>query len=656
METLVEEVSDTPIVVPSVVAAGSDEAIVVPSVVAAGGCSPGSTVARSDSSSTSNGHGETQGQHCGHILLSSAVFEHAIGIAILLNFVVVIAETDRSAKDLDSPQWVVGMSWTLLVIFVLELSLKLFTFRGSFPKDRWNVFDFMIIGVDLVVSIVGLYTDMFSVSGLRVLRLVRLVRATRMIELFPELRLMLAGLVGALNAIVWGTILLVTVLLIWSVIAVQFIHPLNQEVAKTTIEYDQCPRCPHAYESTFQAFLTLCTQIVAGDSWGRETVPVIELYPATALFFFGVFITVGMALLNLMLAVVVNVATEERERMLKDNDLKKKMDRLEAHDKLYEICMGMDEDGSGQLDLDEVKRGFDSSESFRIILERMDIARSDLDFVWTILDSNKSGKVTVETFVTQIYQLKSSDTQYMIAYIRFYLMEIKQDLRCGQQTLKADLQHGQVELQAKLRGGQDDLHKSLSLGQEELQKKLRAGQEELQRKLRAGQEELRKRLAAGQAELSKGLHAGQDRVKRYVHKSMKMTEADWLKEEEETQRESLKRLDSQDTDRRSSVSIDDPKDMTDAVQQLGSLAFSFDEQTLKVRNDANDITITDLPAEQYAERLVELNKVWKQCLDSIEDVTTRQSDLSSLLSTQAQCLVSVIQSVPSSRSPGTATI
>jgi hypothetical protein len=68
-----------------------------------------------------------------------------------------------------------------------------------------------------------------------------------MIELFPELRLMLAGLVGALNAIVWGTILLVTVLLIWSVIAVQFIHPLNQEVAKTTIEYDQCPRCPHAY-------------------------------------------------------------------------------------------------------------------------------------------------------------------------------------------------------------------------------------------------------------------------------------------------------------------------------------------------------------------------------------------------------------------------
>ena len=115
---------------------------------------------------------------------------------------------------------------------------------------------------------------------------------------------------GSFRAIMWGTVLLAFVLLVWAIIAVQFIHPLNKKLAHL-----DCERCPRAYESVLQSTLTFSQQIVAGDSWGQATVPVIEAYPFSALYFMGVFLTVAVAVMNLILGVVVNVASSEHDRL-----------------------------------------------------------------------------------------------------------------------------------------------------------------------------------------------------------------------------------------------------------------------------------------------------------------------------------------------------
>merc|ERR1719262_466435 len=113
---------------------------------------------------------------------------------------------------------------------------------------------------------------------------------------------MMAGLVRAMSAIFWGAVLLFMVLTIWAVVAVQLIHPLNKEIYDgSTDRLDTCMRCPRAFESTFQACLTFSVQIVTGDSWGRETLPIIETYPQTALFFALVHMSVGLAIINLIL-------------------------------------------------------------------------------------------------------------------------------------------------------------------------------------------------------------------------------------------------------------------------------------------------------------------------------------------------------------------
>ena len=88
----------------------------------------------------------------------------------------------------------------------------------------------------------------------------------------------------------------------------------------------------------------------------------------------------------------------------------------------------MDDDGNDELTFDEIKEGYDSNEAFRDTLSDMDIARDDLQIVWNILDSDKSGTVTSKEFVNQIYKMKNSDSQFMLAYIKFYITVIKDKL------------------------------------------------------------------------------------------------------------------------------------------------------------------------------------------------------------------------------------
>merc|ERR1719456_886254 len=101
----------------------------------------------------------------------------------------------------------------------------------------------------------------------------------------------------------------------------------------------------------------------------------------------------------------------------------------ESLNTLMHMCQDMDDDGNDELTFVEICAGFDNNEAFRNTLSDMDIGRDDLQIVWTILDSDKSGTVTSKEFVNQIYKMKNSDSQFMLAYIKFYITEIKDKLR-----------------------------------------------------------------------------------------------------------------------------------------------------------------------------------------------------------------------------------
>ncbi len=100
-----------------------------------------------------------------------------------------------------------AVEYTCLVLFVVELLVRFGAHApapAGFFRDRWNVFDLLIVAAPLLPGVRE------NVTLLRLLRLARIVRAFR---LFPSLRVILVGIRRSLPGL--GSFLLVTALLLY---------------------------------------------------------------------------------------------------------------------------------------------------------------------------------------------------------------------------------------------------------------------------------------------------------------------------------------------------------------------------------------------------------------------------------------------------------
>jgi voltage-gated sodium channel len=370
-------------------------------------------------------------------ILNSWLVEFVLSFCIILNLLVVVAETDATAEEGDTaPVWVVASNCAFLGVFSIELALRLMTHHFKFFKDPWNVMDFCVVLPDIVLQLLDILVGhRINISFFRVLRLLRLGRAVRILVWFPELFAMIRSLVFAMKAIFWGTQLIMIFLLLWSIIGVQFIHPLSRELQERGV-WDDCGRCSEAFSSVPMALLTFFQQIVAGDSWGMVTRPIVEAYPSTFIYFLGVFVSVGMAIMNLILAVIVDKADDAKQVSLGLAADKKAAHADAAQPVLRQMCKDLDTDDSGYLSYNELVGGWDKVAEFREVCSHMDISREDMDIVWKLLDHDGSGYVDYEEFIKQMYKMKCDDQHMMLVFIRYYVYEIRHGLAHQIKSLK----------------------------------------------------------------------------------------------------------------------------------------------------------------------------------------------------------------------------
>ncbi|CAE8622844.1 unnamed protein product [Polarella glacialis] len=142
--------------------------------------------------------------------------------------------------------------------------------------------------------------------------------------------------------------------------------------------------------------------IIAGDSWGELAVPVIEAHPWTAIIFIGSLLTLVFGVLNLIVAVVIDTYAERRQKDL--INLAKELDADAEEDRrfLQKIFDQIDEDGSGELNLDEVLLAAKSNSEFKSRLRVMDIDEGDLVQMFEMLDGDGSGFVDPEEFINAL--------------------------------------------------------------------------------------------------------------------------------------------------------------------------------------------------------------------------------------------------------------
>jgi voltage-gated sodium channel len=234
-------------------------------------------------------------------VVESRWFHNFIITIILINGAVLGIETAKglSVTAMNVLEWIDQLC---LLIFVIELLMKLLVYRLSFFKQGWNVFDFLIVAVSLLPA----------TGQLSILRAFRIFRLLRLITTVDSIRRVVAGMLIAIPGV--GSVggLLVIFFYIGAVIS-------------TTLFGEAFPDW---FGNLGRSMYTLF-QIMTLESWSMGIVrPVMDVYPYAWIFFIPFIAVTTFTVLNLFIGIIVDaIATvKEQDNSTRHHQLSSKED------------------------------------------------------------------------------------------------------------------------------------------------------------------------------------------------------------------------------------------------------------------------------------------------------------------------------------------
>jgi len=130
---------------------------------------------------------------------------------------------------------------------------------------------------------------------------------------------------------------------------------------------------------------------------------------------------IGMGLMNLALAAIVDKATDAR----KSNE----EERLKLKLKVIRVLFSeMDADGSGSVGIEEFMRGLQDSPDFESALEVMGIRVEDIRTVFQMMDLDNSGAVSYDEFVDNLSKMKNEESFMILLYIKHFMLSMEMNL------------------------------------------------------------------------------------------------------------------------------------------------------------------------------------------------------------------------------------
>jgi voltage-gated sodium channel len=209
---------------------------------------------------------------------------------IVLNAIALGLETDAKFMGVYGG-WLRALDQIILLVFTLELIIKLYAYRWNFFRSGWNTFDFLIVAVAWVPA----------AGPLAVLRALRVLRVLRLLSVVPQLR----RVISAIGHSIPGMISVMGVLcLVFYVSAVLCTSLFGQHPD---------PRMQEWFGSIGASAYTLF-QIMTLESWSMGIVrPTMELFPYAWVFFVPFIIVTSFAVLNLFIGIIVDAMQTAQE-------------------------------------------------------------------------------------------------------------------------------------------------------------------------------------------------------------------------------------------------------------------------------------------------------------------------------------------------------
>jgi voltage-gated sodium channel len=215
-------------------------------------------------------------------IADSRVFQSVVlGVIVLAAIIIGIETSDTLMERYGTLfHWIDAV---VQAVFIFEITIRLLAYwprPHAFFRDGWNMFDFAVVAASLLPQ-----AGTFAM----VARLARLLRVTRLVSVFPELRLIVSTMLRSIPSMGHVIMLLSLMLYVYGILG---FYLFGEEDAE--------------HWGTLGAALLTLFQMLTLEGWVDVQDKVLDTSP-WAWVYFGSFVFVAVfVVVNLFIAVVIN--------------------------------------------------------------------------------------------------------------------------------------------------------------------------------------------------------------------------------------------------------------------------------------------------------------------------------------------------------------
>ena len=218
----------------------------------------------------------------------SRIFQFVVISIIILNAITIGVNT----YDLSNltKKLINYLDYSITVFFVIEIIIRFIgePNKKNFFKSGWNIFDSTIV----LISLIPIPNN----SSFLLLRLLRVFRVLRIISVIPELKKIIEALLNSVKRVFYVSLLLFIILYIYATIgSILFSEDI-----------------PERWSDLGVSMITLF-QVLTLSSWEQVMLPLQDIYWWAWIYFFSFIIICGITMLNLLIAVLVDVVINQKK-------------------------------------------------------------------------------------------------------------------------------------------------------------------------------------------------------------------------------------------------------------------------------------------------------------------------------------------------------
>ncbi len=221
-------------------------------------------------------------------LKESRIFQFIVVLIIILNALTIGINTYNLSQF--TRQLINYIDYSITIFFVIEILIRFIAEpkKLNFFKSGWNVFDTLIV----LLSLIPIPNN----SSFLLLRLLRVFRVLRLISVVPELKKIIEALLSSVTRVFYVGLLLFIILYIYATI--------GSILFSTYI--------PERWGDVGVSMITLF-QVLTMSSWEQVMLPLQDIYWWAWIYFFSFIIICGITMLNLLIAILVDVVINQKK-------------------------------------------------------------------------------------------------------------------------------------------------------------------------------------------------------------------------------------------------------------------------------------------------------------------------------------------------------